>query len=80
MSDSRAKYEELKEQEGFLDLNTTQRTVHIIIELFAAAVKAGTVETFLSKAQQISNNAPKLSPLVIFQLAAEEARVDELCN
>ena len=41
MSDSRAKYEELKEQEGFLDLNTTQRTVHIIIELFAAAVKAG---------------------------------------
>ena len=77
---SRAKYEELKQQEHFIDLETTQRTVHILVELFAAAVKAGTVETFLSKAQDISNNAPKLSPVLVFQIAADEAKVDELCN
>jgi hypothetical protein len=80
MSNSRAKYEELREQQGFLDLNTTQRTVHILVELFAAAVAAGTVETFLSRAQQISNNAPKLSPVVVFQIAADAIKVDELCN
>lgn len=77
---SRAKYEELIQEEQFLDNSPTQRSVGILVELFAAAVKADLVDTFLLKAQEISNNAPKLSPVVVFQIAADEARVDELCN
>lgn len=77
---SRAKYEELIQEEGFLDNSPTQRSVRILIELFAAAVKADLVDNFLAKAQQISNNAPQLSPVIVFQIAADEAKVDELCN
>jgi len=77
---SRAKYEELIQEEQFVDLSPAQRSVSIIVELFAAAVKADLVDTFLTKAQEISNNAPKLSPVIVFQIAADEAKVDELCN
>ena len=80
MSNSRAKYEELRQQEHFIDLEVNQRAVHILVDLFKAAVEANTVETFLNKAQYISNNAPKLSPVVVFQIAADEAKVDELRN
>lgn len=77
---SRAKYEELIQEEQFVETSPTQRSVHILIEIIAAASKTGTLETLLSKAQQISNNAAKLSPVIVFQIAADEAKVDELCN
>jgi hypothetical protein len=77
---SRAKYEELIQEEQFVDLSPTQRVSNIIIEIVAAASKAGTLENLLSTAQQITNNAPKLSPVIIFQIAADETTVDQLCN
>jgi hypothetical protein len=51
-----------------------------MLDVLRAANKAGLTEVLLEKAMAISKSASKLSPLVVFQLAAEEAKVDELCN
>jgi tagatose-1,6-bisphosphate aldolase non-catalytic subunit AgaZ/GatZ len=54
--------------------------MYIILEVLQTAHKAGLTQVLLDKAMAISQSAPRLSPLVIIQLAAEEAKVDELCN
>lgn len=78
MSDSRAKYEELKHEVDSQSQN--QRSINIMLEVLRAADKAGIVDIFIDKAFKIAESAPNLSPVVVFQLAAEEAKVDELCN
>jgi hypothetical protein len=80
MSNSRAKYEELRQQEGFVDNTHNQRSMTILLEVLHAANKANMVDVLIDKAWYILKGAPNLTPLVIFQLAAEEAKVDELCN
>ena len=75
---SRAKYEQLNHEEDSQSHN--QRTVYIMVDVLRAANKAQLTEVVLDKAMTISQSAPTLSPLVVFQLAAEEARVDQLCN
>ncbi len=78
MSDSRAKYEELEHKADNQPHN--QRSLHIILGILRVANKADLVDILIDKAMTISKSAPKLSPLVVLQLAADEAKVDELCN
>lgn len=80
MSNSRAKYEELKQQEGFVENTHNHTSMVIMVDILRAASKAGLIEVLLNKAMVISQSSSRLSPLVVLQLAAEEARVDELCN
>jgi len=80
MSNSRAKYEELKQQEGFVDNVNNHTSMMITLDILRAANKAGLMEVLLNKAEVIYKSSYKLSPLVVLQLAAEEAKIDELCN
>ena len=80
MSNSRAKYEELRQQPGFVETTYNPISMDITLDILRAANKAGLMEVLLDKAMAISKSSYKLSPLVILQLAAEEAKVDELCN
>jgi tagatose-1,6-bisphosphate aldolase non-catalytic subunit AgaZ/GatZ len=78
MSNSRAKYEELVHEAD--SQSQHQKAMYTILDVLRAANKAGLTEVLLDKAMILSQSAPRLSPLVIIQLAAEEAKVDELCN
>lgn len=80
MSNSRAKYEELEQQQGFVENTQNQTSTLIMLEVIRAANKAGLIDALLEKAVVISQSSSRLSPLVVLQLAAEEAKVDELCN
>lgn len=80
MSNSRAKYEQLISQPNFMDVSHDQRSVRILLQVIAAAYATNQIEVLLDKAMKISKDSPNLSPIVVFQLAAEEAKVDELCN
>lgn len=77
---SRAKYEQLISQPDFMDVSHDQRSVRIILQVIAAAYAANQIEVLVDKAAKISNDSANLSPVVVLQLAAEEAKVDELCN
>jgi len=76
MSNSRAKYEELLQEVSSQSQN--QRSLHLILDVLIAADKVGIVDIIINKALFISKNFPNLSPVVVFQLAAEETKVDEL--
>jgi len=78
MSNSRAKYEELVHE--FEAQSHNQRSMSIILEIIKGAHKAEIMDVLLDKVHGISQSGPRLSPVVVFQLAAEEAKVDELCN
>lgn len=80
MSNSRAKYEELSLEQGLHHPSPNQRSVQILIEILQAAHKVGVMDVLLEKAITISKDAPFLTASTTFQIAAEEAKVDELCN
>ena len=75
---SRAKYEELQHEGDSQTAN--QKSTHIILDTLSRVYDARQMQVFLEKAYYISKSAPNLSPLVVIELAAEEARVDQLCN
>jgi hypothetical protein len=77
---ARAKYEELKQEAGFKDIEPNQKSLSLIVEIVQAADTTGILTPLLTKALAISGKAPKLSPTVVFQIAADEIKVDELCN
>ena len=77
---ARAKYEELKQEAGFQDIEPNQKSLSLIVEIVQAADTIGILTPLLTKALAISKSAPKLSPTVVFQIAADEIKADELCN
>ena len=80
MSDSRAKYEELRESNSFVENTEQQRSVGIIVEILQASQQSSLTEDLLNKVLQISKKGCNLSPATVFQIAADSVKVDELCN
>ena len=80
MSNSRAKYEELREKPSFVDNTPQQKSVAIIVEILQASDHTSTTKQLLSKVLQVSKQGPNLSPATVFQIAADATKVDELCN
>lgn len=80
MSDSRAKYEELREKPSFVNSTEHQRSVAIIVEVLQASDYTSLTKELLSKVLQVSKEGPNLSPATVFQIAADAIKVDELCN
>jgi hypothetical protein len=80
MSDTVKKYEELLEEGRELTNTLHQRNTMTIIEILRASDCAGNIGILLEKATRISKRGPNLSPTTVFQIAGEEAKVDELCN
>jgi hypothetical protein len=80
MSDSIAKYNELIEKETSLLRSEHQRSVETIVEILQAAKKAKLIGTLLRQVLKISQEAPHLTPGTVFQIAADVAKVDEVCN
>lgn len=78
MSDSRAKYEEIKHT--FALHSSSQREVRILLDILQGMKSIDTLEVFVEKARTISKDFPNLSPLVVYQMAADGALVDELCS
>ena len=80
MSDSIAKYNELIESETSFLKSEHQRSIETIVEILQAAKKARLRGTLLKQVLKISQEAPYLTPGTVFQMAADIAKVDELCN
>ena len=80
MSDSRAKYEELREKPSFVENTEQQRSVAIIVEILQASEHTTLTKELLRKVLQVSKEGPNLSPATVFQIAADATKVDELCN
>lgn len=80
MSDSRAKYEELREKPSFVDSTEHQRSVAVIVEILQASDYTSLTKELLRKVLQVSKEGPNLSPATVFQIAADAIKVDELCN
>ena len=80
MSDSRAKYEELREKPSFTDSTEHLRSVAIIVEVLQASDYTSLTKYLLTKVLQVSKEGPNLSPATVFQIAAEAIKIDELCN
>jgi|688.fasta_scaffold22582_11 hypothetical protein len=80
MSDSRAKYEELREKPTFVENTEQQRSVAIIVEILQASDHTSLTKHLLSKVLEVSKEGPNLSPATVFQIAADATKVDELCN
>jgi hypothetical protein len=80
MSDSVKKYHELFEEGRSIDSTTNQISTMTIIEIIRASDVAGNLKHLLRVATDISRKGPNLSPATVFQIAGEEAKVDELCS
>ena len=80
MSDSRAKYEELRERPSFIENTPQQKSVAIIVEVLQASEHTSLTKELLTKVLQVSKQGPNLSPATVFQIAADAIKVDELCN
>ena len=80
MSDSRAKYEELTQKKGYVEVTQHQKSLQLICEILYAASKADLVEELINKALEVSKTASNLTPATVFQIAADGVKVDELCN
>ena len=80
MSNSRAKYEELRDKPCFVENTQQQRSVATIVEILQASEHTSLTKQLLAKVLQVSKDGPNLSPAVVFQIAADATKVDELCN
>jgi hypothetical protein len=74
---SRAKYEEIKDTLMGSDIDDNQRRTKIILEILKSVDKTKRLDTFIDKAENVLKNNPSFSTLVIFQIAADDALVDE---
>ena len=80
MSDSRARYEELRERPSFVEITEQQRSISIIVEILQASHHSSLTLELLNKVLEISKEGSKLSPATVFQIAGDVIKVDELCN
>jgi len=80
MSDSIAKYYELMEKETASLQSEHQRSVKSIVEILQASKKAKLWGALLKQVVKISQEGPHLTPGMVFQIAADIVKVDELCN
>jgi hypothetical protein len=80
MSNSVSKYFELVEKEAELLQSEHQRGIVRIVEILQGAKKAKMRSDLLKQVLKISKEAPGLSPVTVFQIAADEVKIDELCN
>jgi hypothetical protein len=74
---SRAKYEEIKDALIGNDVDDNQRRTKIILDILKSVDKTKRLDTFIDKAENVLKNNPSFSTLVIFQIAADDALVDE---
>jgi hypothetical protein len=74
---SRAKYEEIKDTLIGNDIDDNQRRTKIILDILKSVDKTKRLDTFIDKAENVLKNNPSFSTLVIFQIAADDALVDE---
>jgi len=74
---SRAKYEEIKDALVGKDIDDNQRRTKIILDILKSVDKTKRLDTFIDKAENVLKNNPSFSTLVIFQIAADDALVDE---
>ena len=77
---SRARYEELRTKPDFVENTPQQRSIATIVEILQASQHTGMMDHLIMKVLNISKTAPNLSPAVVFQIAADSVKVDELCN
>ena len=77
---SQHKYEELMQDSNFSHQSPQQRAVDIICEIVQAAAQGDMVVELLNKAVEISKSSAQLSPVVVFQIAGDEMKVEEVCN
>lgn len=77
---SRARYEELRQKPDFKEETPQQKSTAIIVEILQASQHTNTTDQLLIKVLNISSQSPNLSPVVVFQIAADSTKVDELCN
>ena len=77
---SRARYEELRQKPDFKEETPQQKSTAIIVEILQASQHTNTTDQLLMKVLNISSQSPNLSPVVVFQIAADSTKVDELCN
>jgi hypothetical protein len=80
MSNSVSKYFELVEKETELLQSEHQRGVTRIVEILQGAKQAKMRSDLLKQVLKVSKEAPGLSPVTVFQIAADEVKIDELCN
>lgn len=77
MSNSRAKYEEIKDTFTGEDLPRNHRQTKIMLDILKVVDARNTLDVFINKAEQALEKNPEFSPVVIFQIAADDALVDE---
>jgi hypothetical protein len=80
MSDSIAKYHDLMQDKQQVQKSEHQRSVDSIVEILQASKRAKLRKDLLRQVVKISKEGPNLSPSVVFQIAADVVKVDELCN
>lgn len=80
MSDSITKYHELVQDKQQVGKSEHQRSVESIVEILQASKRAKLRKDLLRQVVKISKEGPNLSPSVVFQIAADVVKVDELCN
>ena len=82
MSNSLSKYHDmLQDQQQVTPTSSEhQRGVVAIVEILQAAKKAKMRSNLLRQVLRISSEAPQLSPTTVFQIAADEVKIDELCG
>lgn len=77
MSNSRAKFEEIKDNPSSADLHHNHRQTKIMLDILKAVDAGNRLDTFIDKAESVLAKNPSFSPVVIFQIAADDALVDE---
>jgi hypothetical protein len=77
MSNSRAKYEDIKDTHRGNFLNENHRKPRIILDILKGVDKTDRLDIFIDKAEDLLKKNPSFSTLVIFQLAADAALIDE---
>jgi hypothetical protein len=77
MSSSVDKYFELEE----FSHNKTpqQRGVSVILQIIKESYDSGCLDYLLQVVQRVSNEGRDLSPTTVFQIAGDEAKVEETC-
>lgn len=77
MSNSRAKYEDIKDTPRGKILSENQRKTRIMLDILKGVDKTDRLDTFIDKAENILKSNPNFSPVVVFQIAADDALIDE---
>ena len=80
MSDSVKKYHELLEEGRLLDQTPNQKAVGLIVEVVRAGQCAENLNVLLDRVVKLSLQNPNLTPRMVFDIASEETKVDELCT